>query len=145
MNLRRWIFGLGLAVGLLGQAGTSYAITECPAQSRGVPGPHLIYFAVGSAKIDAAGMQKIRDAAKLAKDQYITKVCIRGKADKQGNEQANQALSLKRAQAVADALIREGVKPEYILVVGKGEAYGDWLTMFQDSQDDRSAKISLSK
>jgi len=121
------------------------AITQCPAHSQGVPGPFYVLFAVGSTQIDAPGMEKIRAAAKLAKDLYIRKVCVRGKADKQGNADYNLTLSVKRAEAVANALIKQGVDASTVLVVGKGEGYGDSINIFDDSQIDRSAKISLTK
>src|SRR5437899_1919955 len=121
------------------------AITQCPAHSQGVPGPFYVLFAVGSTQIDAPGMEKIRAAAKLAKDLYIRKVCVRGKADKQGNADYNLTLSVKRAEAVANALIKRGVDASTVLVVGKGEGYGDSINIFDDSQIDRSAKISLTK
>ena len=121
------------------------AITQCPAHSQGVPGPFYVLFAVGSTQIDAPGMEKIRAAAKLAKDLYIRKVCVRGKADKQGNADYNLTLSVKRAEAVANALIKQGVDASTVLVVGKGEGYGDSVNILDDSQIDRSAKISLTK
>ena len=121
------------------------AITECPPHSQGVPGPFYVLFAVGSTQIDAAGMEKIRAAAKLAKDLYIRKVCVRGKADKQGNAEFNFTLSVKRAEAVANALIKQGVDATTVMVVGKGEGYGNSINLFDDSQIDRSAKISLTK
>jgi outer membrane protein OmpA-like peptidoglycan-associated protein len=46
---------------------------------------------------------------------------------------------------VAAALEREGVPAKYITVVGKGETYGDWLKLFEDNQQDRSVKITLTK
>jgi OOP family OmpA-OmpF porin len=121
------------------------AITDCPAHSQGLPGPFYILFAVGSTQIDAAGMEKIKAAAKLAKDMYIRTVCVRGKADKQGNADFNFTLSVKRAEAVADALIKQGVDAKTVKVVGKGEGYGDSVNIFDDSQIDRSARISLTK
>jgi OmpA family len=130
---------LGLA------ASAAQAATDCPAQSPGVPGPFLVYFAVGSTRIDATGLAQIREAAARAKALYIRKVCLRGKADKQGNAQANFALSVRRAEAVAAALIRNGVDAGTVSVVGKGEAYGDSLTFLQNSQDDRSVRISLTR
>jgi OmpA-OmpF porin, OOP family len=121
------------------------AVTDCPPNSQGVPGPFYVLFAVGSTRIDGAGIEKIQAAAKLAKDLYIRKVCVRGKADKQGNAEANFTLSVKRAQAVADALVRQGVDASTVVVVGKGEGYGDSINIFDDSQIDRSARISLTK
>ena len=139
------LFGATLSLALLLNITNARAVTDCPPNSQGVPGPFYVLFAVGSTHIDAAGMGKIQTAAKLAKDLYIRKVCVRGKADKQGNVAANFTLSVKRAQAVADALVRQGVDASTVVVVGKGEGYGDSINIFDDSQIDRSARISLTK
>ncbi|MGH6960583.1 MAG: OmpA family protein, partial [Dongiaceae bacterium] len=72
-------------------------------------------------------------------------VCLLGSADKQGNEKSNFALSVKRAEAVAAALEREGVAAETITVIGKGETYGDSIKLFEDNEQDRSVKITLTK
>jgi OmpA-OmpF porin, OOP family len=139
------LFAATLSLALSLNITNARAVTDCPPNSQGVPGPFYVLFAVGSTHIDAAGMGKIQAAAKLAKDLYIRKVCVRGKADKQGNVGANFTLSAKRAQAVADALVRQGVDASTVVVVGKGEGYGDSINIFDDSQIDRSARISLTK
>ena len=144
MKLRGLLFGL-LAAALWLGAGEGHAAGECKAQSLGVPGPAYVFFAVGSAKIDAAGKAEILEVAARVKAQYIRTVCLLGSADKQGDKQSNFKLSVKRAEAVADALIREGVDRDAITVVGKGETYGDGLKLFEDNQQDRSVKITLTK
>ena len=144
MTLRGLLVGL-LAAVLWLAAGESHAAGECRAQSPGVPGPAYVFFAVGSTKIDATGKAEIQEVAARVKAQYIRTVCILGSADKQGDKQANFKLSVKRAEAVADALIREGVDRNAITVVGKGESYGDSLKLFEDNQQDRSVKITLTK
>ena len=121
------------------------AATDCPPQSNGIPGPFYVLFAIGSYQIDAEGMAKIKQAAQLAKAQYVRTVCVRGKADKQGNADFNLALSAKRANAVAAALIKEGVDAKTVLVINKGEGYGDSVDVLDNSQIDRSARISLTK
>ncbi len=139
------LFAATLSLALSLNITNARAITDCPGNSPGVPGPFYVLFAVGSTHIDAAGMEKVKEAAKAAKDLYIRKVCIRGKADKQGNADANFTLSIKRAEAVADALIKQGVDATTVMVVGKGEGYGDSINIFDDSQIDRSARISMTK
>jgi hypothetical protein len=138
---------LGLALSL--NISNARAITDCPGQTPGVPGPFYVLFAIGSYQIDAAGMEKVKQAAKLAKDLYIRRVCVRGKADKQGNVDANFTLSVKRAEAVADALIKQGVDASTVMVIGKGEGFqggvGEGINIFDNSQIDRSARISLTK
>ena len=49
------------------------------------------------------------------------------------------------AEAVAAALEKEGVAAKTITVVGKGETYGDSIKLFEDNEQDRSVKITLTK
>ena len=127
------------------QVGDAYAVGECRAQSPGVPGPSYVYFEVGSAKLDAKAKEELKEVANRVKAMYIRTVCLLGSADKQGDKRSNFALSVKRAEAVAAALEKEGVPAKAITVVGKGETYGDSLKIFEDNQQDRSVKITLTK
>ena len=44
-----------------------------------------------------------------------------GHTDRQGTVEANDALSLRRAQAIADLLVAQGFAPELISARGRGE------------------------
>ena len=69
-----------------------------------------IFFKIGKAKISQEGMVNIKLMAKAIKANPNTKYKIAGFADKAtGSSSFNQALSEKRAQAVYDALVAEGV------------------------------------
>jgi hypothetical protein len=143
------LFAVTLSLALSLATTNALAITDCPGNTPGLSGPFYVLFAVGSYQIDGAGMEEIREAAKIAKDQYIRTVCVRGKADKQGNVDANFTLSVRRAEAVESALIQQGVDPKTIKVIGKGEGFqggiGEGINIFDDSQIDRSARISLTR
>ena len=144
-SLRLLFVVVAAAAGLSLAGASARAAGECRSQSPGVPGPSYVYFAVGSTKLDAKAKQDIKEVADRVKAMYIRTVCLLGSADKQGNEKANFTLSVKRADVVAAAIEREGVPAKYITVVGKGETYGDWLKLFEDNQQDRSVKITLTK
>ncbi len=61
---------------------------------------------------------------------------------------AERTVSRRRhgiAEGATAALTREGVDASSIAVVGKGETYGDRLKLFEDDQQDRSVKITLTK
>ena len=144
-DLHRMFAAVAAAALLSLAGGSARAAGECRAQSPGVPGPSYVYFAVGSTKLDAKAKQDVKEVADRVKAMYIRTVCLLGSADKQGNEKANFTLSVKRAEVVAAALEHEGVPAKSIAVVGKGETYGDWLKLFEDNQQDRSVKITLTK
>jgi outer membrane protein OmpA-like peptidoglycan-associated protein len=144
-GLRLMLVAMAATAALSLAGGSARAAGECRAQSMGVPGPSYVYFAVGSTKLDDAAKQAIKEVAARAKALYIRDVCLLGSADKQGDEKSNFKLSVKRAEAVAAALEKEGVAAKYITVVGKGETYGDSIKLFEDNEQDRSVKITLTK
>ncbi|HEX3500330.1 MAG TPA: OmpA family protein [Stellaceae bacterium] len=136
-----WIAAaLGLAAVTL--PGTAEALTGCPNTGRGESGPYKIEFAVGRWAIAPANNKTLDEVAGLVKARYL-KVCLLGRADKQGNQKANYDLSVRRAEAVAAALRKRGVAAKNITVLGAGEAYGDWLNILNQSQADRAVDITL--
>lgn len=60
-------------------------------------------------------------AADVAKSMGTARVTVSGYTDTQGDPAYNQALSVRRANSVKDALVRNGVAPASIAVVGEGE------------------------
>ncbi|MGI6794846.1 OmpA family protein [Bacteroides sp. KG68] len=86
-----------------------------------VAGPRAIFFRIGSAKIDDYGKVNIELAAKTLKANPDKKYKVAGYCDKAtGSASFNQKLSEKRAQAVYDALIAQGVDKNQLELVGFG-------------------------
>jgi outer membrane protein OmpA-like peptidoglycan-associated protein len=52
-----------------------------------------------------------------------TKIIIEGHTDSRGSDEYNEALSERRAQAVASALMERGVPPDSFRTMGRGKAY----------------------
>ena len=85
-----------------------------------VSAPVSIFFEVGKANVIASrDMLSVKALAQLAIDKNAS-VLVTGYADKSGNADANMKLSERRAQAVADELVRLGVNPQRIEVVAAG-------------------------
>ena len=85
-----------------------------------ISAPFSIFFEVGKANVIAnRDMLSVKALAQLAIDKNAS-VLVTGYADKSGNAEANQKLSERRAQAVADELVRLGVSKFRIEVVGAG-------------------------
>jgi len=66
-------------------------------------------------------MDIVKEAANVAKAGQNARVTCTGHTDTAGPANYNMALSLRRANTVKDALVREGVPATAITVVGKGE------------------------
>ena len=80
-----------------------------------------IFFKIGKAVISPEGMVNVKVMAKVMKENPSTKYKIAGFADKgTGSAKTNQTLSEKRAQAVYDALIAEGISADRLEKVGMG-------------------------
>ena len=84
-------------------------------------GSAAIFFKISKAKISPEGMVNIKLMAKAMKKYPNAKYKIAGFADKgTGSAAFNQTLSEKRAQAVYDALIAEGVEAERLEKIAMG-------------------------
>jgi outer membrane protein OmpA-like peptidoglycan-associated protein len=83
---------------------------------------YLVFFDWNSAQVTPEGANIIREAATNAKTLNVTRLEVTGHADRSGSPAYNQKLSLRRAQAVKNALVQLGVPDNEISVVGKGES-----------------------
>jgi outer membrane protein OmpA-like peptidoglycan-associated protein len=81
-----------------------------------------ITFATGKADITPESENTLRKALKTLTTYSDIIVEIAGYTDNVGSDASNQKLSEKRANAVRDWLVREGVNPERIKAVGYGES-----------------------
>ena len=86
-----------------------------------VAAPVSVFFNLGQSKVASKkDLQNVSDLAKVAKDNN-SKIVVTGYADsKTGSANYNQKLSEKRAQTVADELVKMGVSRDQIEVVGAG-------------------------
>ncbi|MEG3968756.1 OmpA family protein [Microcoleus sp. T2B6] len=77
-----------------------------------------IYFEPGTTKLDSTHEEIIASVKKFM-DQYPQKqIKIIGHSDRTGEISTNQQLSLRRAAAVRDALVRQGADPKRLQTVG---------------------------
>jgi outer membrane protein OmpA-like peptidoglycan-associated protein len=86
-----------------------------------VAAPVSVFFNIGKSKVASKkDLQNVADLAKVAKDNN-SKIVVTGYADsKTGSASYNQKLSEKRAQVVADELVKMGVNRDNIEVVAAG-------------------------
>jgi NitT/TauT family transport system substrate-binding protein len=84
--------------------------------------PITVNYAVGSATLDAAAKKLIDEEVSLLPKTFSgTYIRVEGNTDNLGNASANRALSLRRAQAVIDYLVRQYQLPvNQFIAVGNG-------------------------
>ena len=83
---------------------------------------YMVFFDWDRADLSAQALSTIQQAAGAFKTKGSARITATGHADKSGPENYNMALSLRRANAVKDALVRDGVPAASIAVVGRGES-----------------------
>lgn len=80
----------------------------------------IINFDTASANIPDANKSILDQAAALIKRASQVHLTVKGHTDAVGDAAANKALSQKRAQAVVDYLVQQGVDPAQLQAVGYG-------------------------
>ena len=81
----------------------------------------MVFFDWDRSNLSQQALNTIRQAADQFKATGKARITATGHADRSGPEDYNMALSLRRANAVKDALVRDGVPATAISVIGKGE------------------------
>lgn len=93
-----------------------------PAPAPAVPQRFVVFFGFDSTRVTPAGTSVIRDALAAARTVGAGEFSVTGHADRAGPAEYNLGLSLRRANAVRDALVGGGVRADGIGVAGRGEA-----------------------
>ena len=109
-------------LGLTLKFGQSAMVAAPPPPPPPAPPSFMVFFDWDRSNLSAQALATIQQAANAFKTRGQARVTATGHADKSGPDQYNMALSLRRANAVKDALVREGVPATAIAVVGRGES-----------------------
>ena len=81
-----------------------------------------LLFDVGQAKLKPGGRQAIANVARFMRERGERKVVVEGFTDDTGSPAFNQRLSERRAHAVRDALVKQGIDADRIEARGLGPA-----------------------
>src|SRR3954468_4624170 len=81
----------------------------------------MVFFDWDRSDLSGQAQSTIQQAANAFKSTGAARITATGHADRSGPENYNMALSLRRANAVKDSLVRNGVPAGAISVVGRGE------------------------
>jgi len=81
-----------------------------------------MFFDTGSDVLKAGAYSEMDRVSGVLREYPQTRIRVEGHTDSKGSDVSNQALSQRRAQSVANALIQRGVSPSRMEVVGYGES-----------------------
>jgi OOP family OmpA-OmpF porin len=94
-------------------------VAPAPAPARS----YLVFFDWDKATLTPRAQQIIREAADNSTKVKYTSIEVNGYTDTSGSPQYNQGLSIRRAQAVAAELVKDGVPKSAIAIQGFGETH----------------------
>ena len=122
--MKKQILALVMGTALL--SGCSYLCEDCQNGTCAAEPQKVIYttaptlFAFDSASLNKTDKVQLDKAAQQIKAEKPSKVLVKGYADTTGPAAYNIGLSKRRADAVADYLVKEGVCPKKITAKGYG-------------------------
>jgi outer membrane protein OmpA-like peptidoglycan-associated protein len=85
------------------------------------PERFVLEFEPGSSQLTPESQAQLATVVASAQARAGGEIVVTGHTDRQGTLEANDRLSLARAQAVRSLLVARGFKPELIEAVGRGE------------------------
>ena len=102
--------------------GAPTVVAPPPAPPPAAAPSFMVFFDWDRSNLSQHALNTIQQAANAYKTKGSARITATGHTDKSGPEAYNMALSLRRANTVKDALVRDGVPATAIAVVGRGES-----------------------
>ena len=96
-------------------------MSATPAAAPSPSRSYLVFFDWDRADLSVRATQIIADAAQNVTKVQYTKIDVQGHADLTGTHEYNQGLSLRRANAVSQLLVKDGVPETAIVVTALGD------------------------
>ena len=114
---------IGVMLGLTYKFGQPEEVAAAPPPA--APAPQatsfMVFFDWDRADLSPQALATIDQAAQAFRTKGNARITATGHTDRSGPDSYNMALSLRRANAVKDALVRTGVPATAINVIGRGE------------------------
>jgi OmpA-OmpF porin, OOP family len=79
----------------------------------------IVFFDFNKSDLTAEALGVVQEAVKTAKEAGAVRVLVTGHTDTVGSDSYNQGLSVRRAEAVKDEMLREGMADSSIAIEGK--------------------------
>ena len=116
-----------ILVGVRYNFGQAAPAPEAPPPAAVAPSPvsrsYLVFFDWDRATLTDRARQIVAEAAASSAKVQYTRLEVNGYTDTSGTPKYNQGLSVRRAQAVANELVRDGVPKDVISIQGFGDTH----------------------
>ena len=117
------VFGIRYAFNAPAPAAPPMAPSPAAAPAPAPARSYLVYFEWDRADLTARARSIVKEAADNSARVQVTRIEVNGYTDTSGKSQYNQALSVRRAKAVAGELVRDGVPENAINIQGFGDTH----------------------
>ena len=136
------LFGVVLLVTACGESTQNASLRQPPPAPPPPTKAWMVFFDTNSTALSQQSSTTLTEAANVAKSTPNARVAVTGYADTDGNPAYNQQLSLRRADAVKNALMSNGVAPQAITVTGAGEG-GLLIDTPDQTKNEKNRRVQI--
>jgi outer membrane protein OmpA-like peptidoglycan-associated protein len=136
------LFGIALLVTACGESTQNMSLQNPPPAPPPPSKSWMVFFDTNSTTLSQQGSMTVTEAATTAKSMANSRVAVTGYTDTDGNPAYNQQLSIRRADAVKTALVRNGIAPQAITVNGSGEA-GLLIETPDQTKNEKNRRVQI--
>jgi OOP family OmpA-OmpF porin len=136
------LFGLALLVTACGESTQNMSLREPPPAPPPPSKAWMVFFDTNSTTLSQQATMTITEAVNVAKSMPNARVTVTGFTDTDGAPAYNQQLSIRRADAVKNALVTNGVAPQAISVNGTGEA-GLLIETPDQTKNEKNRRVQI--
>ena len=136
------LFGLALLVTACGESTQNMSLRQPPSAPPPPSKAWMVFFDTNSTTLSQQATMTITEAINVAKSMPNARVAITGYTDTDGAPAYNQQLSIRRADAVKNALVSNGIAPQAISVNGAGEA-GLLIETPDQTKNEKNRRVQI--
>lgn len=136
------LFGVLLLVTACGESVQTMSLQQPPPAPPPPTKSWMVFFDTNSTTLSQQGATTVTEAANVAKSMPNARVAVTGYTDTDGNLAYNQQLSVRRANAVKNALMSNGIAPQAITVTGAGEG-GLLIDTPDQTKNEKNRRVQI--
>jgi OOP family OmpA-OmpF porin len=136
------LFGIVLLVTACGESTQNMSLKTPPPAPPPPSKAWMVFFDTNSTTLSQQSAMTVTEAANVAKSTPNSRVAVTGFTDTDGSPAYNQQLSLRRANAVKNALVSNGIAPQAVTVNGSGEA-GLLIETPDQTKNEKNRRVQI--